>query len=124
VLTLAAAVALFLGAIGIYGVLSYVVSQRTAEIGIRSALGATPANVRRMILSQGLWLAGWGGLIGLAAAVALARFVATQLYGVRAVDPLTIAVTAGIFVAVTALASLVPASRASRTAPLDALRGG
>jgi putative ABC transport system permease protein len=123
VLTIAAAVALFLGAVGIYGVLSYVVSQRTTEIGIRSALGAAPKDVRRMILSQGLWLAGSGGLIGLAAAVALARFLATQLYGVRPVDAITIAVAVGIFAAVALLASLVPAARAASTPPLEALRG-
>jgi putative ABC transport system permease protein len=122
VLTIAAAVALFLGAVGIYGVLSFIVSQRTTEIGIRSALGATPGDVRRMILSQGLWLAGLGGMIGLAAAVALGRLIATQLYDVSPVDPVTIAAATAIFVAVAALASLLPAARAARTAPLDALR--
>jgi len=124
VLLIAALVALFLGAIGIYGVLSYVVSQRTAEIGIRTALGATPEVVRRMILSQGLWLAGVGVLIGLAAAVALGRFLATQLYGVSPVDPVTIAAAAAIFVAVAVLASLLPAARAAGTSPVDALRAG
>jgi predicted permease len=124
VLTIAAVIALFLGSIGIYGVLSYIVSQRTAEIGIRSTLGATPWNVRRMILSQGLWLAGIGVLIGLAGAVALGRFLATQLYGVSAVDPVTIAAAAAIFVVVAVLASLLPAARAAATAPVDALRSG
>jgi predicted permease len=123
-LTIAAIVALFLGSVGIYGVLSYIVSQRTAEIGIRSALGATPANVRRMILSQGLWLAGVGVVIGLIAAIALGRFLAAQLYGVSAVDPLTIATGAAIFVAVAILASFLPAARAAGTAPVDALRAG
>jgi ABC-type antimicrobial peptide transport system permease subunit len=122
VLTLAALVALFLGSVGIYGVLSYIVSQRTAEIGIRSALGATPASVRRMVLSQGMWLAGIGVLIGLAAAVALGRLLATQLYGVSAVDPVTIVAAAAIFVGVAMLASFLPALRASGTAPVDALR--
>ncbi len=124
VLTIAALVALFLGSVGIYGVLSYVVSQRTAEIGIRSALGATPEVVRRMILSQGLWLAGVGVLIGLVAAVALGQVLATQLYGVSPVDPLTIAVAAAIFVGVAMLASFLPAARAAGTSPLDALRSG
>jgi predicted permease len=124
VLLLAAVVALFLGSIGIYAVLSYVVSQRTAEIGVRSALGATPGNVRRMILSQGLWLAGVGVLVGLVAAVALGGLLATQLYGVSPVDPVTIAVAAAIFVGVALIASLLPAARAARTAPVDALRAG
>jgi len=124
VLTIAAVVALFLGSVGIYGVLSYVVSQRRAEIGIRTALGATPNDVRRMVLSQGLWLAGFGVLIGLAVAVALGRLIATQLFGVSPVDPATIAVAAAIFVGVAMFASLLPAARAARTAPLEALRGG
>jgi predicted permease len=123
-LTLAAVVALFLGSVGIYAVLSYVVSQRTAEIGIRSALGATPGNLRRMILSQGMWLAGIGVLLGLAAAVALARLLAAQLYGVEPFDPVTIAAAAAIFVAVALVACLLPAARAASTAPLDALRSG
>jgi len=124
VLTIAALVALFLGSVGIYGVLSYVVTQRTPEIGIRTALGATPEVVRRMILSQGLWLAGAGVLIGLVGAVALGQVLATQLYGVSPVDPLTIAVAAAIFVGVAMLASFLPAARAAGTSPLDALRAG
>ena len=124
VLTIAAVVALFLGAVGIYGVLSYIVSQRTAEIGIRSALGATPQDVRRMILSQGMWLVAVGVGLGLVAAVALGRFLAMQLYGVSPVDPFTIAVAAAIFAVVAALASLLPAARAAGTSPLDALRTG
>jgi ABC-type antimicrobial peptide transport system permease subunit len=124
VLLIAALVALFLGSVGIYAVLSYVVSQRTAEIGIRTALGATPDVVRRMILSQGMWLVGIGVTVGLAAAVALGRLLATQLYGVSSFDPYTIVVAAAIFVAVAVLASLLPAARAAGTAPVDALRAG
>jgi predicted permease len=124
VLTIAAIVALFLGAVGIYGVLSYVVSQRAAEIGIRTALGATPGAVRRMILWQGLWLAALGVALGLVAAIALGRFLATQLYDVSPADPVTIAVAAAIFAAVAALASLLPAARAAGTSPIDALRMG
>jgi putative ABC transport system permease protein len=124
VLTLAAAVALFLGSVGIYGVLSYVVSQRTTEIGIRTALGATPSNVRRMVLSQGMRFVGIGVLLGLAAAVAFARVLATQLYGVSPVDPLTIALATAIFAVVALIASLLPAARAAGTAPLNALRTG
>jgi ABC-type antimicrobial peptide transport system permease subunit len=77
-----------------------------------------------MILSQGLWLAGVGVLIGLVAAVALGGFLATQLYGVSAVDPLTIVAAAAIFLAVAMLASFLPAARAAGTAPVDALRAG
>jgi predicted permease len=124
VLTIAAVVALLLGAVGIYGVLSYVVGQRMAEIGIRSALGATPSDVHRMILSHGMWLVALGAALGLVAAVALGRFLATQLYGVSPVDPVTIAIAAAIFAAVAALASLLPAARAAGTSPLDALRMG
>jgi ABC-type antimicrobial peptide transport system permease subunit len=124
VLSIAALVALFLGSVGIYAVLSYLVSQRTAEIGIRSALGATPGTMRRMILSQGLSLAGAGVLIGLVAAVALGGLLAAQLYGVTPVDPVTIAAVTAIFLVVALLASFLPAARAAGTSPLDALRTG
>jgi ABC-type antimicrobial peptide transport system permease subunit len=124
VLVIAALIALFLGATGIYGVLSYVVSQRTPEIGIRSALGASPANVRRMVLSQGMRLAGSGLLLGLIAAVTLGRVMQAQLYGVNPVDPVTLLAASLIFLAVAILASLLPAARAARTPPMDALRAG
>lgn len=124
VLSIAAVVALFLGCVGIYAVLAYAVSQRTAEIGIRSALGATPGNMRRMIVSQGMWLVGSGVLIGLVATVALRGLLTSQLYGVTPVDPITIAATTAIFLAVALLASLLPAARAAGTSPLDALRVG
>jgi putative ABC transport system permease protein len=124
VLSIAAFVALFLGSVGIYAVLSYAVSQRTAEIGIRSALGATPGNMRRMIVSQGMWLVTSGVLIGLIATVALSGLLTSQLYGVTPVDPLTTAATTAIFLAVALLASLLPAARAAGTSPLDALRVG
>ena len=124
VLLIAALVALFLGSVGIYAVLSYVVSQRTTEIGIRTALGATPEIVRRMVLSQGLRVAAVGVLIGLAGALALGQVMAAQLYGVSPVDPVTLVAAAAIFSAVTVLASLLPAARAAATAPVDALRVG
>jgi ABC-type antimicrobial peptide transport system permease subunit len=123
-LVLSALIALFLGAVGIYGVLSYVVSQRTPEIGIRSALGATPKIVRGMILSQGMRLVGVGVLIGLIAAIALGRVLLAQLYGVSPVDPITLIAGSAIFLAVAGLASLLPAGRAARTSPVDALRAG
>ena len=122
-LAIGALIALFLGAVGIYGVLSYVVSERTTEIAVRSALGASPGDVRRMVLSQGAWLAASGVLIGLIAAVALGRVIVAQLYGVSPVDPVTLVAAAAIFMTVAALASLLPAVRAAGTAPVDALRG-
>jgi ABC-type antimicrobial peptide transport system permease subunit len=101
-----------------------VVSQRTPEIGIRSALGATPKIVRGMILSQGMRLVGVGVLIGLIAAIALGRVLLAQLYGVSPVDPITLIAGSAIFLAVAGLASLLPAGRAARTSPVDALRAG
>jgi putative ABC transport system permease protein len=122
VLTIAGLVALFLGAVGIYGVLSYVVTQRTPEIGIRSALGASPGAVLRMVLSQGLRVAGVGVVIGLVAAVAAGRVIATQLYGVSPFDVVTLAVATAIFLVVAGVASFLPAARAAGTAPIEALR--
>jgi ABC-type antimicrobial peptide transport system permease subunit len=122
VLVTAALIALFLGAVGIYGVLSYVVSLRTQEIGTRLALGATPSAVLRMVLSQGMRLAGVGALMGLVAALALGRVIVALLYGVSPVDSVTLVATSAIFLAVAALASLLPAARAAGIAPVDALR--
>ena len=122
VLTIAGLVALFLGAVGIYGVLSYVVTQRTPEIGIRSALGASPGAVLRMVLSQGMGVAGAGLLIGLVAAVVAGRVIATQLYGVRPFDVVTLVGATAIFLVVAGVASFLPAARAARTPPIDALR--
>jgi putative ABC transport system permease protein len=123
-LVIAALIALFLGSVGIYAVLSYVVTTRTTEIGVRSALGASPELLRRLILLQGLRLAGVGVLIGVVGAVALGRVIEAQLYGVSAVDPVTLIGGAVTFLAVAVLASLLPAIRAARTAPVDALRAG
>jgi putative ABC transport system permease protein len=123
-LVLSALIALFLGAVGIYAVLSYVVSRRAPEIGIRSALGATPESVRRMFLSQGMRPAVFGVLIGLVAAVALGRVMRAQLYGVSPVDSATLVAGAAIFLAVAALASSLPAARAAGTSPVEALRAG
>jgi len=121
-LVIAASIALFLGSVGIYAVLSYVVTTRTAEIGVRSALGASPERLRRLIFAHGLWLAVVGVLIGVAGAIVLGRVIEAQLYGVSPIDPVTLVGGAAIFLAVAALASLLPAMRAARTTPVDALR--
>jgi putative ABC transport system permease protein len=121
-LLLAAVVALFLGAVGIYGVLSYVASQRTAEMGVRLALGADAATVRKIILSQGMMLAVIGVAVGLAGAVALGGVMSSLVYGVSPADPMTLVAVSLVFLAVAAGASLIPAARAARTPPAVALR--
>ena len=121
-LAIAAAVALALGLVGIYGVISYVVSQRTREIGVRMALGADRRDVSRMVLRQGMILAGIGVVVGLIAAVGLTRVMASFLYGVEATDPVTFGAVAALLTAVALVASYLPALRASRTDPLEALR--
>ena len=121
-LAIAAAVALALGVVGIYGVISYIMSQRTREIGVRMALGADRRDVSRMVLRQGMILAGIGVVVGLVAAVGLTRVMSSFLFGVEATDPVTFAVVATLLVAVALVASYLPALRASRTDPLEALR--
>ena len=121
-LALAALVALFLGSVGIYGVISYVVTQRTGEMGVRQALGADAGAVRWLVLRQGMGLAGLGVLIGVLLAVYLGRFLATLLYGVGAFDVLSFLGGAGVFLVVALLASFLPARRASRIPPAEALR--
>ncbi len=121
-LVVAGGVALLLGAVGVYGVLSYIVSQRTGEIGVRMALGAEASDVRRMILRQGASVVALGVAIGLAAALALTRLMTAVLFGVSPSDPVTYAVV-GLGLGVVALgASYLPARRASRVDPIDALR--
>jgi len=117
------ALALLLGAIGLYGVLSYVVAERTREIGVRMALGATAPVVRRQIVSQGARVVAIGVAIGLAAAAGSTRLMQALLYEVKAVDPLVFVAMAGMMVAIGVLASYVPAWRASRVDPMVALRG-
>ncbi len=121
-LAIAAGVALFLGAVGIYGVISYVVAQRTREIGVRMALGAERADVRRMVLKQGATLAMAGVVIGLAAAAGVTRLMASLLFGVEPIDVPTFAAVAVALSAIALLASWLPARRASTVDPVVALR--
>jgi predicted permease len=117
-----AGVALALAAIGTYGVLAYAVSERTREIGIRMALGASGRSVLSMVLAQGLSLAAVGVTVGLVGAAGLTRFASTLLFGVRPGDPVTFAVVAAFMLLVAILASVLPARRAMRVDPLVAMR--
>jgi putative ABC transport system permease protein len=120
--TLFAGVALLLAAVGIYGVMSYLVSQRTREIGIRMALGADGRNVLGMVISQGLRWVAIGILIGLLGSLALRGVMASLLFGVSATDPLTFASVALLLVIVALVACFIPARRAAKTDPMIALR--
>ncbi|HWA84859.1 MAG TPA: ABC transporter permease [Opitutus sp.] len=117
-----AGVSLLLSAIGIYGVISYSVTQRTREIGIRSALGATRGHVLRLILGWGMTLTAIGLAIGIAGAIAVAQLIASLLFGVTGRDPFTLAAVAAALGLVALLACLLPARRAARVDPLVALR--
>ena len=119
-----ASLALVLAAVGVYGVFSYTVSQRTQEIGIRMALGAGRSTVMGMVLKQALLLAGAGILVGLAGAAALTRLMQKLLFDVTPWDPLTFGAVAVLLAAVAAVAAFVPGRRATRVDPLAALRSG
>jgi ABC-type antimicrobial peptide transport system permease subunit len=115
-------VALVLAALGVYGVLRYTVGKRSKEIGIRIALGADRSSIAGMVLREGLSVAGVGLLGGIAGACVLTRFLATLLFGVHAIDPLTFAGVCGFLLIVAAGACLGPALRAAALTPIDALR--
>jgi len=117
-----AGLALLLACVGLYGVISYSVAQRVQEIGIRMALGAQPGSVRNMILRQGMQLALIGVAIGIGAALGLTRLLASLLFGVQPRDPLVFITVAGLLTVVALLACYLPARRATRINPLDALR--
>jgi putative ABC transport system permease protein len=117
-----AATALLLAAIGTYGVMAFAVTSRTRELGVRAALGATPADLVRMVLGQGLLLTLLASAIGLAAAVALTRFMASMLFNVAPRDPVTFALVAAVLAVVAIAATVVPARHAMAVNPVTALR--
>ena len=113
---------LTLASLGLYGALSFGVVRRTREIGVRMALGASAREVLALVVRQGLALALLGCVLGVAGALALARLVAGLLYNVKANDPLTFAATALVLLGVALLACLIPARRAAKVDPMQALR--
>jgi hypothetical protein len=122
ILTTFGAIAGFIAVVGLYGVLSYVVSQRTKELGLRMALGARRGAVLKLVLRQGALVVGIGVVCGIAGAAALTRYLAGMLYGITGLDAATYAAVAAAFAAVALLASYLPARRATHIDPLAALR--
>ena len=121
-LTIFAAMAMALALIGFYGLLAYSVNQRSAEIGVRIALGATRGHVMQLVLRQGLALVTVGLAVGLVLALGLTRVLASSLFGVSALDPVTFAAVPALFLAATLAACLIPARRAAHSDPVAVLR--
>jgi ABC-type antimicrobial peptide transport system permease subunit len=121
-LAIAGAMALALGVIGIYGVIAYVVAQRTREIGIRSALGAEPRQIENLFVLHGLALSAVGVVVGLIAAAALARAMSSLLFGVEPIDPVAYVAAIAVILAAAALATYLPARRAAKIDPNETLR--
>jgi len=117
-----AAVALVLAAIGIYGVMAYTVAQRTREIGVRMALGADPVSVKRLVVWQGMQPALIGVAVGMITAFAASRYIASMLYGVSALDPITFVLVPLFLATIALLATYLPARRATRVSPTVALQ--
>ena len=114
--------ALLLAAVGIYGVLNYAVARRTREIGIRISLGASRADVLRMVATQAMWQASAGSLVGVTGAVLLSKLMTRMLYGVQPTDPVTFAGVAVVLGVAAVVAMCIPARRATRIEPMVALR--
>jgi putative ABC transport system permease protein len=117
-----ATLALAMAAVGLYAAISYSVSQRTHEMGIRMALGARPGDLLRLILGQGMALTAIGVAVGMAGALLLSRFLTTLLHGVSATDPSTFAVLSFFVLAIALLACYMPARKAAKVNPIEALR--
>jgi putative ABC transport system permease protein len=121
-LTIFGAAGLLMAAVGVYGVMSYAVQQRTQELGVRMALGAQASNLRNMVIGQGMLLAGAGHLLGITASFWLTHFLASLLFRVKAWDPVTFFLTPLVLAAVALCAVWIPAQRATRVDPITALR--
>ena len=121
-LTIFGAAGLLMAAIGVYGVMSYSVQQRTRELGVRMALGAQASNLHNMIMRQSMILAGFGVVLGIGGALWLTRFLASFLFGVKPWDPIAFIVTPLLLSAVALFAAWIPAKRATRVDPINALR--
>jgi putative ABC transport system permease protein len=121
-LAIAGGMALLLGLVGIYGVIAYIVSQKTREIGIRAALGAEPRQLGKMFLLHGLALSAVGAVVGLVAAMALGRVMSSLLFGIGPLDPAAYVAALAVTIAAALLASYVPARRAAKIDPIETLR--
>jgi putative ABC transport system permease protein len=122
VLGVFAGMALLMAVIGLYGVIGYAVTQRTQELGVRMALGAQPGEILKLVLGQGMRLAGAGAAIGLVVSLVASRLLRNELFHVRSFDPLTFALMAAVLIGAALLASYIPARRATRVDPMVALR--